>query len=228
MGSLGFDDFKERLKLRAGNRSDLETAGDSSLNYYGIWTNLAYRQLCTQDNILGIRRKIIFPQLMTSATDTTVDGTAYVDVPSDCLYVSEVFDTSNGRKLDWIPWKKYIGYTDRTTAASEGDPTEWHHRGSYIYLHPTPGTTGDTITIYYNILVTDLSGSATTDIGAEWDEPIIELASYKMFTWLHEHDKAKVCRESFLEMASGLADIYYNERKDTAETWQPSNSYMGR
>lgn len=228
MGALGFDDFKEQLKLRAGNRADLDAAGASSLNYYGIWTNSAYRQLCTQDNILGLKKNLYFPQLMTSGTDTTVDGTAYVDVPSDALYVEDVFDTTNGRNLAWIPWSKYLEYTDRTTAASEGDPTEWTRRGSYIYLHSTPGTTGDTLTIYYKKLVANLTGTLTTVIGAEWDDVIIELAAYRMFNWLHEPEKAKVCKEFFLEMAAGLSTVYFNEEKDSDESWGPSYAYMSR
>jgi hypothetical protein len=226
MGDLGFNTLKEYLKLRAGNRADLEAAGDSSLNYYGIWINAAYRQLCSQRNVLGLNKNLYFPQLMTSTTKTTTDGTAYVTAPTDVLYITEVFDTTNGRKLDGISWKKYIEYTDRTTAASEGDPTEWVRSGSRIYLHATPGTTGDTITIYYKKLVASMSGTATTDIGAEWDDVIVELAAYHMFRWLHEIDKAKNCRESFLEMAAGLAAVYALEEKDRDEAWGVSDSYL--
>ena len=226
MGALGFDTLKELLKFRAGNRADLDAAGASSLNYYGIWINSAYRQLCTQDKVLGLKKNLFFPELMTSGTDTTVDGTAYIDTPSDCLYVEDIFDTTNGRNLDWISWSKYLDYTDRTTAASEGDPTEWTRRGSRIYLHATPGTTGDTITIYYKKLVSDLSGTLTTDIGAEWDDVIIELAAHRMFNWLHEYSKADKCKEVFLEMAVGLADVYSKEEKDSDESWGPSASYM--
>jgi len=226
LGALGFDDFSEILKLRAGNRSDMEAAGDSSLDYYGIWTNSAYRMLCTQDFIFGMRRKLYFPQLFTTTTKTTTDGTAYVTMPSDALYIVDVFDTTNSRNLENISWEKYIDYTDRTSTTSEGDPTEWVRRGSYIYLHPTPGTTGDTMTIHYKKLVADLSGTETTAIGAEWDDPILELAAYKMFTFLHEHTEAKACKESFLEMVVGLATVYDNEGVDTDLTIGPSSSYM--
>jgi len=226
VGALAFETLAEMVKFRAGNRADLEAAGDSSLNYYDIWVNSAYRQLCTQKNVLGLKKMLYFPQLFTSTTRTTVDGTAYVSVPADCLYITEVFDTTNGRKLDWIPWKKYIEYTDRTTAASEGDPTEWNRRGAYVYLHPTPSTTGDTITIHYKKLVADLSGTGVSLIGAEWDDVIVELATYKMFTWLHEYEKSKVVKETFLEMAAGVADIYHAEEADGKFSAGPSPSYM--
>ena len=226
MGALGFDTFTEILRQRGGNNDAFDSAGESGINYYGVFINSAYRQLCTQDNILGLKKRLYFPQLHTSTTATTISGTPYISVPSDALYITEVFDTTNGRKLDNIPWKEYVTFTDRTTSASYGDPTEWTRSAGYIYLHVTPGTTGDTLTIYYKKLISDLSGTQTTLVGAEWDDVILELAAYKMFTFLHEYDKSKFCKESFLEMAVGLAGIYFSEEKDRDKSIGPSAAYM--
>ena len=226
MGALGFDTLQELLKARLGNTGAWATAGDSSLNYYGIWINSAYRQLCTQDNVLGLKKKLYFPQLHTSMTKTTTDGTAYVAAPTSCLYITEVYDTTNNVKLDKISWKKYIEYTDRTTAASEGDPTEWVRYGTSVYLHSTPQTTGDTITIYYKKLVGDLSGTLTTDIGAEWDDVIIDLATYRAMIATGEYDHAKYFRDAFLEGAGGLANLANLEELDSNISFGPSTSYM--
>ena len=228
MGALSFTEFKDLLKFRAGNNASLEAAspGDTAYNLYGIWINSAYRQLCTQENILGLKKTLYFPELFTTLTRTTTDGTAYVSSPVDVLYVEDVYDTTNNVNLDWIPWAKYIDYTDRTDTTAEGDPTEWVRRGGNIYLHRTPGTTGNTLTIHYKKRVPDITGTGVTLVGAEWDDVIIELAANKMFTWLHEYDKAKFCKEAFLEMAAGLSDVYYQERKDSKESWGPSHSYM--
>ena len=225
MGNTDFSAMTEQLKFRAGNNAALDSAGASSLNYYQIWLNQAYRQLCSQEYVLGLKKRLYFPQLFTSTTAATVDGQAYVSVPTGCLYITEVFDTTNGKKLKHITWKQYIEYTDRTTAASEGDPTEWTRSGGRIYVHPTADA-AMTLTIYYKKLPTDLSGTLTTVIGAEWDDAIIELAAYKMFSWLHEYEKSKVVKESFLEMAAGLADCYHNENKDRDESFGPSTSYL--
>ena len=230
MGALSFDALKDLLKFRSGNNAALEAAtpGSTAYNLFGIWTNSAYRQLCTQDNILGLPKKLYFPQLHTSTTKTTTDGTAYVTAPTDLLYVEDIYDTTHNLSLDQISWEKYAEYTDRTTAASEGDPTEWTRRGTYLYLHPTPQTTGDTLTIYYKKLVADLSGTATTDIGAEWDDVIIELATYKMYIWLSEFDKSKFAKDAFLEMAGGLAGIYGNERIASQVSIGPSLAYLNK
>ncbi len=231
MGALDFTAFCDLLKFRAGNNAALSAVvpNTDTYNLYGIWINSAYRQLCTQDKILGLQKKLHFPQLNTSATATTTDGTAYVSVPSDCLSLIEVYDTTNNRNLDWIPNSVYLDYTDRTTATAEGDPTEWTKYGSYIYLHPTPGTTGDTLTIYYKKLVADMSGTQTTAIGAEWDDVILELATYKMYVWTHEDSaKIKLAHDTFLEMALGLADVYNSEEKDSDITLAPSLAYLGK
>lgn len=230
MGALDFSQFKDLLKFRSGNNAALETAtpGSTAYNLFGIWVNSAYRQLCTQDNVLGLQKKLYFPQLHTSTTKTTTDGTAYVAAPTDVLYIEDIYDTTHNVALDQISWEKYVEYTDRTTTTSEGDPTEWTRRGSYIYLHPTPQTTSDTLTIYYKKLVADLSGTATTDIGAEWDDPIIELAAYKMFVWTHEYEKSKFCKDTFLEMAIGLAGVYNNERLASQINIGPSAAYLNK
>jgi len=230
MGALGFDTFKDLLKFRSGNNAALETAtpGSTAYNLFGVWINSAYRQLCTQDNPLGLQKKLYFPQLHTSTTATTTDGTAYVAAPTDLLYIENLYDTTNNVVLDPISWAKYMEYTDRTTTTSEGDPTEWTRRGTYIYLHPTPQTTGDTMTIYYKKIVADLSGTATTDIGAEWDDPIIELAAYKMFTWTHEYEKSKFSKDAFLEMAIGLSRVAFNEQLASQVNMGPSLSYVNK
>ena len=63
MGALDFSQLKDLLKFRSGNNPSLETAtpGSTAYNLFGIWVNSAYRQLCTQDNILGLPKKLYFP-----------------------------------------------------------------------------------------------------------------------------------------------------------------------
>lgn len=227
MGNLGFDSFREQIRLRNGNNATYDSAGAGSTDYYGVWINKAYRQLCAQDKILGVTMRVKFPQLFTSSTATTVDGTAYISTPTGCLYVTEVYDSTNNRKLDQIRWKSYVEYTDRATAASEGKPTEWVRRGDYIYVHPTPDA-AYSLAVYYKKLPDDLSGTNTTVIGAEWDDPIVELAAYTMFTWLGEFEKAKYAKAEFVEQAAGLMTLYQQEEKDSNEPWKPSSAYMPR
>jgi hypothetical protein len=227
VGSLGFDDLKEQVKYRLGMDTSPETVGTNSLNFYGIWVNHAYKQICSSHRLMGINKRFRIPELETSTTASTVDGTAYISTPSDCVVVRTVYDTTNNAKLDQIAWKKYISYTDRTNTTAEGDPTEWTRAGARIYLHPTPDA-AMTMTVYYKKLPSDLTGTATTEIGAEWDEPIILLASYKGFTWTGQFDKAKACREELLETIAGLIQVYGEEELDSDIRLAPTDAYMSR
>lgn len=226
MGALGFDDFKEQIKYRHSMDTSPETIGDSSLNFYGIWANHAYKQICSAHRLFGINKRFRIPQLETSTTATTTDGTAYVSVPSGCLVVRTVYDSTNNRRLDQISWDTYLEYTDRADTTAEGDPTEWTRSGARIYLHSTPGTTGDTLTIYYKKLPSDMTGTETTIIGAEWDEPIVQLAAYKGFIWLGQYDKAKATKEEFIETIAGLIPLYGAEELDANVKYGPTSAYM--
>jgi hypothetical protein len=227
MGDVDFATLKAQLKYRMGMDTGPEEVGSSDTNFYGVWVNQAYRQICSSHTLLGTPMVFRIPELETSSSATTTDGTAYVDVPSDCLTVRTVFDETNDRQLKNIPYRTYLAYTDRATAASEGDPTEWARMGSRIYLHPTPGTTGDTLTIHYKKYPDALDGENVTIIGAEWDEPIVTLAAHKGFTWQGALDKAKAAREEFLEMAAGIIRSY-EEEVDRDVSFEPSSAYMPR
>jgi len=231
VGDIGFNTFKEYVQFRMGRLAQgtadgLTTAGSSDLNMYGIWVNQAYRQICTNEHLSGLPRRVYIPALETSTTATTTDGTAYVSVPSDCLLIRSVYDTTNNVKLAQIPWRVYISYTDRATTSAEGDATEWCRSGARIYLHPTPQTTGDTMTIYYKKLVATLSGTDTTAIPAEWDEPIVQLATIKGHMWTGDFDKIKPLREEFVESVSGILDIYAQEAVDRDANFAPDSSYL--
>lgn len=223
MGTWTFTNFKDYAKFQCGQRTDLETG----TNYYGVWVNAAYIDLTTRNKFwqLRIPKRFYFPELETSTTKTTTDGTAYVAMPTDALIIREVYDTTNNVHLEQIPWSKYIHKTDRTTSTAEGDPTQWVRQGSNIYLYRTPGTTGDTITIYYRKIPAVLTGTSATVIGIEWDEPILHLALNKGFMWLHEYDKAEIHKKEFIDMVTSLIDVYYEEEKARRDFIQLDTGY---
>ena len=204
-----------------------ESIGSDDVNYYGIWVNMAYKQICAAHKMPGLNKIFRIPELETSSPATTVIHVAYISTPSDCIAVRTVFDETNDTKMTFIPTATYFAYNDRATTTSEGDPTEWTRAGSKIYLHPTPGTTGDTLTIHYKKRPSDMSGTGTTVIGDEWDEPIVILASQKGFTWQGAFDKAKVAREEFIEVVAGLISAYDAQEADRDISFGPGTSYIG-
>jgi len=227
MGDLSFTEMKEMVKLRLGARTDMSEWGTSAYDYFGIWVNKAYIQLCSSDRLFGILRKLRFPELEVSTTKSTANAQAYVSDPTDVIAVHEVYDTTNNVKLDWIPWTKYIGYTDRTDTTKEGDPTEWTRNGGKIYLHPTPDAVM-TMTVFYKKRPAELSGDQQTLIGAEWDDVIMALATYKGYRWLGDADHAKAIREEIMESISGLVTIYDGEEKARNEYFRPDEGYSRR
>ncbi len=226
MGAWGLDSFTEMLKHRLGLRADLDSAGASSLNYYGIFINNTYRQLCTQDNIFGLKKKLYFPQLHTSTTATTTAGTAYVATPTDALYIRHLWDSTNDRKLNKIRFHKYVDAVGRANSSARGKPTEWVRDGANIYLLPTPDATY-TIYVYYRKRPAALSDAGdVTLIGAEWDESILLLATAQSFLRLGEPDKSLLWQKEFISSLAGKIAIYAQEDKDLKDQMKPDLAYL--
>lgn len=205
-----FADFKTELKLMFGQNAKLDDVDGT--NIYGTWINYAYLRLTTRDRFFAIKTNFYFPELETVDTSqTTTDGTQYIDVPSDCLVVRDVYDYTNTRYLDNIAWREYLEYTDRFDTSAEGEPTEWVRSGDYIYLHQTPDSSTDSIYVYYRKRPTALTGTNETIIGPEWDEAILQLAFIIGKEWMQEYDKSESMKKDWLDNVSGLVGVYYQE-----------------
>ncbi len=226
MGIKAFSEFKAELKLELGQRGDIESIG--SVDYRGVWINSAYMTLSTQNKMWGIRKNWTFPELETYGTAITEDGSETIPTPSDCIVVRHVWDSTNDLKLTGISFEDYITYTGRDTAASEGKPTEWVRNGDYIYLSPTPDDEY-TLYVYYRKRPAKLvAEDDTTDIGAEWDEPILRLAKALGLRKLQQYDDAKKEQDYFEDMIRGVVGIYDQEsfdRKDYRKTDPSYNSF---
>ena len=230
MGSLGFDDLKEQVQFRLGRLAQsttdgLTSSGPNNLNMYGIWVNEAYKEICSSEYFMNIPKKMIIPDLEYSTTETTTAGTPYIDVPSSALIIRKVMDSTNGSKLSWISWRKYIAYTDRADSGSRGTPTNWVHGTGKIYLHPTPDAT-ITEEVFYKKLPGDLTGSETTVIGSEWDLIIVRLAALNGMTALGDYINIKPLKEEIIEKATGIIHSYYMEGFDRNESFRPDPAYM--
>ena len=229
MGDWGFDDFKAYLKIQFGNRDDLETTGASSdINLYGVWVNLAYKELVNRNRWWGRKIDFYFPQLETdtnreSSAITTTDGTEYVSVPTDALIIRDIWDETNDRSLDRIAsWNEYVDYTGRDDTSAENKPTEWIRNGTYIYLYPTPDATY-TLRVYYRKIPADLTSSGVTLIGSEWDEIILLGAKIKGKTWLGDKDDLEETKKEWAEKVDGLVGIYSEEERDINVRAKPAS-----
>ena len=229
MGALTYENFNAMLLLRLGNRTELQDV--SGTDFYGIWTNQAYRQLCTAKRIPETTGKVDFPQLhtVTGADVAAVAGTPYISVPTNTLYVEHVVCTYSGkeRQLDWCPPSRYSSYPDRALTAARGVPREWVHIGNYIYVYPTPDA-AYTYQIWYRMNPPSLATGQSTLIGSEWDQPILLLAAYRAASWMGDYDKAKAAKAEYLESVSGLIGIYGDEERDRNEHLRVDDIYYRR
>jgi len=222
MGIWTFDIFKLYLKFRCSNRTDLENLG--GYNLYETAVNAAYLALTTKKQIYQVKLNLRFPELETTDATTgtaTVDGIATIATATTAVQIIDVYDSTNSVSLDWIPLKRYLDYTDRYDTSAEGKPGEWTRSGGYIYLHPTPDD-AYTMYQYYRKRPTLLSGTNATVIGAEWDEPILELATHKIHMWNHEYEKAKFIKEEFIDMVVGIMGMYEAEETSRKEHFRPA------
>ena len=224
-GHYSFSEMADLLKFELGERPDLE-AHSVFTNLYGEWINIAYMTLTTRDMFWGKRVMLFFPELYTSdATQSTIDGRNYLTTPSSALYIEGIWNTTDDVKLTGISWREYMGYTARANTASEAAPTVYARRGARIYFYPQPDDEY-AMTIYHRKRVNRLDGSTYnyTEIGEEWDEPILRLAVAQSLMRLKRYDEIKYHQEEFLEMVGGLSSIYANEKKD----WENQLTVSGR
>jgi hypothetical protein len=222
MGSETFVNMKTYVKLHFGNNDAWSTPTD----YYGVWVNKAYNRIATQGTFFGV--SVRMPQLETSETKATVDGQAYVTTPTDALCVMDVYDTTNNVLLDNVTWHDYLENTDRATATYEGKPEEWVRSGSYIYLYPTPDAVYTMRIYYHKIPAAMVLDAATSELGNEWDEPIITLAAYIGKTWTMDYEGAKILRDEFKEQVTGIMGVYDAEEKSRNEHLYVDESYRDR
>jgi len=213
MGDYDYDAFIKYVKFRMGQRTDLSSV--DSEDFYGLWVNTAYKQLTSKNVIFGIKgfhKSFYFPELETNdSSQSTVDGQAYIDVPTDALVIREVEDTTNARLLSPINWGEYKEYADRADTSAESEPTEWVRRGTYIYLHSTPDDAYEMNIDYRQRITVEISSDSTTDIGNEWDLPIVQLATYIGLMWMEEFDKAQMVRDEFKETVADILGIYFQD-----------------
>lgn len=223
MGALTLTQMAARLKSRFGEND----AFSSPTDYYSVWVNSGYRYLATLEKVQETKRHVFIPDLETSASATTVDGTAYVTDPADALIVREVFDETNDKRLDWISWQEYVGKTDRGDTSKEGKPTYWNWRSGSIYLYPTPDA-AYTLTVYYKKRVADLTAGEYSSLGAEWDDIIIELGHYFGRMHTNEYERAEVSMKAAKTKLIELVDAYGSQERARRERVRPDEQHIQR
>jgi len=221
MGDMTFSEFTDSLTLNLGQREDISS-------YVDAWINVAYLDLCTKNKFwsLSVPKKFLFYELQATDETDTVDGTAYIATPSDCLSIYAVWDNDNDVKLHRINLRQYVSYTGRADTDSEGSPGKYVRSGANIYLYPTPDD-AYTLTTYYKKRPAELTGTDTTVIGAEWDEVILDLATIQSMKKLRMYEDYKIWKAEWLETVGSKMGMYESEQDDTRNILKPDVAYIG-
>jgi len=229
VGAKEFSVFQSDLVFELGNRTDLD-------DKKAAWINHAYITLTTMNRFWGLKRDFYFPELFDVSTTSCLDGTAYVSAPARCLYVREVWNTTNDVRLDKISWSDYISRAGRADTDSEGDPKFWvvsgatSSTGAYkkVWLYPTPSG-GQGIQIFYRRIPAELSTDTDkTVIGIEWDEPLLQLAVIQSHIRLGEFDRAEYKKKEWIDAITNLIGIYDKEDLARRDVRAPKSGYMQR
>jgi hypothetical protein len=218
MGDKTFTEFKSELLWALGN---LDSSDVNSME--GIWVNSSYRSLTSRNKFYKFKvpKTFTFPELDTSTTATGNDGDAYISKPSDSIFVHTVWDMTTDNMLNYKDHSWYVEQTGRADANSEGEASDWTPYSNKLYLYPTLDDEYN-FTIYYRKRVADLTGTGTTVIGAEWDEPTLMFAVMRGYMFLRDFDKAKQWREEFILTIQDLMGMQERQARYTRDRLIPS------
>jgi hypothetical protein len=131
---------------------------------------------------------------------------------------------TNDNILGYKDHSWYTAQTGRVDADSESEASYWTPYGNKLYLYPTLDAEYN-FTIYYRRRPSLLTGTAVTVIGAEWDEPILQLATIQGLTRLREFDKVKGWKDEFIDTVSSLMGLQTRQARYTRDRLIPSTQH---
>jgi len=218
MGVKTYTEFQSELIFELGNRTDLDS-------YKTGWVNTAYLNFCSRKKVGA--KELFLPELDDAdETKSTVDGQQWVQKPSDALFIHTVWDETNDNKLSYKSPRWYWAQTGRKDTNSEAKPDNWIPYGSKVYLYKTPDAAYD-LEIPYRRRPTLMSGTVTTtEIGAEWDEPILKLALIIALRKLRQYNRANDEEKAWILLVRDMIGMQDKERNDSKTYLKPSFTYI--
>lgn len=208
MGTLTLQQLRDEARFQLGGRT-IDDLPDTRID---IWLDWAYKH---------IARPGIFPHrsLLASGTLTLVQSDpeyAFTDLSSvtansQVVAIRGVINETQGYRLR----PRTIRQLDEVRLDSSGSPREssrpilYAVESTNLLLHPAPNGTaaGDTIRVRYWAEIGTLatSGAAST-LPNDWDEVIVQGATWRGFRALQIPDRAELAKIEFGQLINEVSD----------------------
>lgn len=156
--------------------------------------NKAYRELIALINSWNEKF------YLTSGTVTTTVSVQYVSVPTDCIMVKRLVDSSGYT----LPHKN-LDQFDYSLANAE--PAFWDSAGRYIRFSPTPNASTYVYTIYYTKMPSELSGDSSTPEFVPGYEGLIALKAAINSKTIRDESTRELAQLAYFEELKALRHV---------------------
>lgn len=198
---ISYTALKSEVVARLGNRTDIDGRVDR-------WINHAFFEIL-------LNPRFGFYELDASYTFGT-DGVTEeyaIPNPTQVWFILDIRDMTNQRKLRRSHWN-LIDRIQQTT----GQPFRYYRFENNLILDPVADD-GITLQVRYRTRPSDFApGSTLLNLGTEWEEPVLELATIKGFTALSQPEKAGPHKEILEALFATRMDVPTLEAGDDENT----------
>lgn len=170
------------------------------------------------DSYREITTRYRHPELETTETLTTADGTSTASPASDYWFTQAIRDETNDRLLR----QKSLSWILAQDTDSKGQPYYYTRRGSTLLLYPTPDGVYS-LTHYYVAEPTALSAGGDTTVfdHLAWDEIIEWGATWRLHQEEGELDKMVHARNIWRTLINSMPETETLDRESSTQIIGP-------
>lgn len=217
MGALTLSQLREEVRTQVGGRRDLNTTTDARVN---LAINDGYRYIA-QPNVYQ-HRETQSVGTITLATDD-VDYNLTTALAATPQAIHSVY-YHRGTTIAAANTRTRLVQTDirklEETQFPAGEPREYALFGNDLYIdrRPTATQNGQLLRVFYWAPVVALSGTTdTTVLRTEWDEVLIQAATWFLFKRLRMFAEAELAKADLDAAINNKLDIARAEAEDLTD-----------
>lgn len=242
---MQYSEFQTNVALRLAN---MQTTSPFYTTYISnattpssTWPNQATNQVILRALSKKRRKLNLFPELRDKwiSNATTTNDVSYVERPSDCLWVTDLysFDSASAPDEDTSerhPMVEIQNYRDweLLNKAQTGYPRLWNRYGDRIQLHPVPDTSYLTYWLVLGIAQESvMSASGDTPVlNVIWHSAVESMAVYIGATamgWDEDAERALAACDRQIEQSLSISGVEDGMRDIGSEVrGDPTRGYL--